>query len=69
MLFSEVLGGFQGVPFVEFFLKYKLDTPSHIRSHCAKFHDPSYLGTPSKCDDDRQTDRVTEGIVRIYKRD
>ena len=41
------LGGFQGVPLVIFF-KYKLDTPRLIMGHCAKFHAPGYLGTPSK---------------------
>ena len=50
-IFGGFLGGFRGFSggsFCRFFFKYKLDTPSHIRSHCAKFHDPSYLGTPSK---------------------
>ena len=37
-------------------LKYKLDTPRLIMGHCAKFHDPRYLGTPSKAANDRITE-------------
>ena len=68
LIFGGFLAGFRGFSrgsFCQFFFKYKLDTPSHIRSHCAKFHDPSYLVTPSKYNDDRQTD----GLVTIYNRD
>ena len=48
LIFGGVLAGFWGVPLVKKFFKYKLDTPRLIMSHCAKFHNPSYLGTPLK---------------------